>query len=57
VEESPDQRGQIEPAIDAILRLAEVTRQVLVDIEVVVCASDRGLEVGDDGIDPAEERR
>jgi hypothetical protein len=28
-----------------------------VDVEVVVGASDRGLEVGDDGIDPAEERR
>ncbi len=53
-EESPDQRGPIQAAPDAIRRLGEVARRVLPDIDMVIGAPDRGLKVGDDGIDPAE---
>jgi hypothetical protein len=53
MKESPNQREQIEAAVRSILCLGEVALQVLVDIDVVIGAPDRGFEVGDDGIDPA----
>lgn len=47
MEESPDQRGQIEAAVEAILRLGEVARQVLRDIDMVikVLSSLAGLHI------------
>ena len=53
MEGSPDYRGHIEAAIEAILRPGEVTCEILAGNEMVIGASDRGLKGGDDGICPA----
>jgi hypothetical protein len=49
MEESPDRRGRIE----ALPRLGRVACHGPEDIEMVMRASDRGPEVGDDGLGPA----
>jgi hypothetical protein len=54
VYETADQKGQIEAAIDPVLRLGEVAVAVLVEVEMVAGAGDGGLGVGDEGVDPAE---
>ena len=46
---------QIEVAVDAVLCLGEIARRVLVELEVMVGATDRGLGVGNEGADPLED--
>lgn len=54
VHEPANQRGQVKAAVDPVLRLGEVAVAVLGEIEVMTDASDRGLGVGDEGVDPTE---
>ena len=52
--EPSNQRREVEPAVDAVLGLGQVALAILVEIEMMVGAVDRRLDVGDKGIDPAE---
>ena len=54
VHELPDQRGQVETAIDPVLRLGKIAVAVLGKIEVVVSTCDRGLGIGDEDVDPVQ---
>ena len=50
-----DQRAQLGAAVDAILCLGKVARPILLEVEMLVGASDRRLEVSNERVDPFED--
>lgn len=49
MQQAPDQRVQVEATVDALLRLGQVAARVLAELELVVSAADRRLQIGDAG--------
>jgi len=49
-----DEGAELETQVDSVLRFGKVTCPVLLEIELIVSAMDRGLEVGNEGVDPFE---
>jgi len=47
-------RGKFESAVDAVSRFGQIMTPVLLENEVIVGPMDRCLNVGDEGIGPAE---
>jgi hypothetical protein len=54
VHEAPNQGGQVDAPVYAALRFGQIAVAVLAEIEVVASASNGGLDVGNEDVDPAE---